>query len=76
MIISAWLKTESGDNYSFLREVDDETEMMKYIRDAMDTELAFVYDYLVNCINGSSEAMTNLLREEINKLQSEEEYNV
>ena len=76
MIISVWLETESGDNYNFLREVDDETEMMQYIRDVMGTELAFVYDYIVNCINSSSEAMTNLLREEINKLQSEEEYNV
>lgn len=69
MIIAIYLKTESGDGYHFLKEVNTETEMLGEIILAMDTELAHVYDYEISTIGGSVDKMQNLLQEHINLLQ-------
>lgn len=69
MIIAIYLKTESGDAYHFLREVETETEMLAEIAIPMDMELAFVYDYEVRTIGGNADKMKRILQDHINLLQ-------
>lgn len=73
MIISVWLKTESGDNYLYLKEVSTETEMLAEIVLSMDTELAFVYDYEIRTIGGCGASMQRILQDQINFMQDLED---
>lgn len=69
MIIAIYLKTESGDGYHFLKEVNTEAEMLARIVLAMDTELAHVYDYEISTIGGSVDRMQGMLQDHIELLQ-------
>lgn len=69
MFIAVRLKTGSGDNYHFLKEVNSETEMLAEIILAMDTELAHVSDWSVRAIGGNEEKMSNLIFDHIDLLQ-------
>lgn len=69
MIIAIYLKTESGDGYHFLKEVNTETEMLAEIVLSMDMELAHVYDYEISTIGGSVDRMQDMLQDHIELLQ-------
>lgn len=73
MIISVWLKTESGDNYLYLKEVNTETEMLAEIVLSMDMELAHVYDYEIRTIGGCVATMREMLQDQINFMQDLED---
>lgn len=65
MIFAIHLKTESGDNYLFLEEVNTETEMLAEIVLAMDDELAHVHEWDIETIGGDNERMRDLLHDHI-----------
>lgn len=69
MIISVWLKTESGDNYLYLKEVNTETEMLAEIVLSMGMELSHVYDYEIRTIGGCGAKMREMLQDQINFMQ-------
>ena len=69
MIVAIYLKTESGDAYHFLKEVNTETEMLAELILGMDTELAYVSEWSIDTIGGSDEKMQYLLQDHIELLQ-------
>lgn len=69
MIIAVYLKTESGDGYHFLKEVNTETEMLAEIVMGMDMELAQVYDYEISTIGGNVDRMQDALQAHIDLLR-------
>lgn len=53
MSFAVWLKTESGDKYSYFIESNDSQEVVNYIKEQLDEELAWVYEWCVSGAQGS-----------------------
>lgn len=70
MIFAINLRTESGDGYLFLEEVNTETEMLAEIALAMGDELEYVYGWDIETIGGDKERMRDLLHDHIELMRN------
>lgn len=59
-IVAISLKTESGDSYLFLKDdICVAEEMIDYLREHMDTELAYVSNWEIQIIGNMCETLLN-----------------
>lgn len=74
MIIAIALKTESGDDYLFHNEVDNEQEMLDKILKSMGDELRQVWTHEVSVLGDHGPClMAQMLQEKIEELQERRE---
>lgn len=72
MIIAISLKTESGDDYLFHHEVDNEQEMLDKIRNSMGSELQHVWTKEVSVLGDLNPSlMADILQEEIESMRDD-----
>lgn len=72
MAFAVWLKTESGDKYSYFIESNDSAEVVKEVVENLGEELAWVYEWCVSGGQGSANQaveIEDMIGTEIKKLE-------